>query len=503
MFLLMLTLLSVVLIMIYLFLTRNFAYWRTRGVKGPTPLPLFGTFPGLIMRNQHFADDLNDIYRKYKDSESYVGVFLMCTPHLMILEPQLVHDVFVTSFKNFHSNNVAELIDKRKDPLIANNPFILSGKEWRDQRALVSPGLTIARVRSTYSTMQSVSRSWCAYLKSQIDAKQGYSLNGKDIALHFTSENMASCVLGIEANTFTNRFIPIAKNVQMLSENNTVFTIYTLIAGLFPSIVNIFKVKFIPRKCEDFFKMLIEEALRIRSRCKINRHDFMDHLLSLKKSGILNDQELASHAMTFLIDGLDTSATVISHCLFLLGRHQTAQKKLFDEITQNSISGELSFDKLTELSYLDACINESIRILPPGLWSIKTCSVPYTFTNKNGERISLAIGDSVIIPIYALHHDSSYYNNPEQFKPERFLNDEGNILKSFRDIGVFLGFGDGPRMCLGYYFATVQTKVAIASIVYNFKISLNTKTKPFIKLDPKVFLANQDGGVWLDLQCRN
>ncbi|XP_017467754.1 PREDICTED: probable cytochrome P450 28d1 [Rhagoletis zephyria] len=487
----------------YLFLTWNFTYWRIRGVKGPNPLPIFGSFPGLIVKNQHFADNISDIYRKYKESDSYVGVFLLRTPQLMLLEPKLVHDVFVTSFNHFNSNDVAKLIDKKKDPLIANNPFILSGKEWREKRALLSPGLTIGRTRYAYPIMQSVSKSWSLYLKSQIDIQHVDGLNGKDIALRFTSENIANCVLGITANTFSDQFLPIAKYVKLFSENSTVFIIYTFIAGLFPNIVNFMTVKFIPKKCEDFFENLIREAYTIRVRSKIRRNDFMDHLVTLVKSKLLNEHEIASHAMTFLIDGLDTSATVISHCLFLLGRHQTAQKKLLCEITKNSINGELSFDKLNELSYLDACINETIRILPPGLWSIKTCTAPHTFTGKNGERVSLAIGDSVLIPIYALHHDSNYYTNPEQFQPERFLNEKGSKLKTFHDIGVFLGFGHGPRTCLGSYFATVQIKVAIASIVRSFKISLNAKTKPYVKLDPKMFLAHQDGGVWLDFQLRS
>lgn len=75
--------------------------------------------------------------------------------------------------------------------------------------------------------------------------------------------------------------------------------------------------------------------------------------------------------------------------------------------------------------------------------------MPYTFTNKRGEQVSLDVGDSVMIPIYALHHDAKYYPNPDQFKPERFLIENINKLKMLRHFGAFLGFGDGPRMCLG------------------------------------------------------
>ncbi|XP_011183464.2 probable cytochrome P450 28c1 isoform X1 [Zeugodacus cucurbitae] len=493
-------LLTVAITMIYLFLTWNFTYWSIRGIKGPKPLPLFGSFPGLITKKQHFADDINNIYRKYKNCESYVGVFLLRSPLLMLLEPQLVHDVFVTSFRHFNSNDVAKLIDRNKDPLLMCNPFVLSDREWHIQRSLVSPGFTISRIRTSYYIMQLVSKAWCEFIKHQMNIHSKEGLNGKDIALRFTSENIAKSVLGIGEKTFTDK---IMKNVKMLSENNNIFNIYAVMAGIFPKIINTFKVKFIPNKCEDFFMKLIQEAFRIYLKRSVKHRDFMDHLMSLKKSHNLSDENLISHTMTFLIDGLDTSATVISHCLFLLGRYQTVQKRLLKEILKNSINGELCLDKLNELPYLNACIYECIRILPPGLWSIKRCTAPYTFTNKNGEKVSLAIGDSVMIPIYAIHQDENYYYNPDQFHPERFLTEDGNNLKSRRNIGSFLGFGDGPRMCLGINFATIQTKVAIASVVCQFSITLNAKTKPFVKLDPKHFLTQQDGGVWLNFCERN
>ncbi|NP_001306597.1 cytochrome P450 28L1 [Ceratitis capitata] len=501
MFSLILILLIATITMIYLFLIWNFTYWRIRGVIGPSPVPFFGSFPGLIMKNKHFADDINSIYRKYNKCESYVGVFLLRSPKLMILDPKLVHDIFVTSFKNFNSNDIAKLIDKNKDVLLGNNPFILSGKEWREQRAMVSPGVTISRLRTVYYIMQSVSKSWCEYLKRQMEMEHSANgLNGKDIALRFTSANIAKSVLGF---TSTDPIKPLVENIKMLSENNNSFIIYSIMAGLFPQIVKIFKAKFIPRKCEEFFKKLILDAFKICSKRSKSHHDFMDYILSIKENHNLNDKDLISYTMTLLIEGLDTSATVLSHCLFLLGRYQTVQKKLFNEVISNSKNGELSFESINQLPYLDACVYESIRIFPPGLWSIKTCTMPYTFTNKRGEQVSLDVGDSVMIPIYALHHDAKYYPNPDQFKPERFLIENINKLKMLRHFGAFLGFGDGPRMCLGINFAMIQAKTAIVSILRQFKIDLSDKCTPFVKLDPKSFLTQQDGGVWLDFQDRN
>jgi len=51
----------------------------------------------------------------------------------------------------------------------------------------------------------------------------------------------------------------------------------------------------------------------------------------------------------------------------------------------------------------------------------------------------------IIIPIHSLHYDPKYFPDPELFDPERFLSEE----KAKRQSGIYLPFGDGPRICIG------------------------------------------------------
>lgn len=89
-----------------------------------------------------------------------------------------------------------------------------------------------------------------------------------------------------------------------------------------------------------------------------------------------------------------------------------------------------------------------MRIFPPGLVLRKLVTQPYEFINKNGVRVQVKPGDVVILPVKALHYDPQYYEDPETFKPERFLEENGG-MKKYRDQGVYFGFGDGPRICPG------------------------------------------------------
>lgn len=71
--------------------------------------------------------------------------------------------------------------------------------------------------------------------------------------------------------------------------------------------------------------------------------------------------------------------------------------------------------------------------------SITKISIYYSLIIEKDQKI--------LIPIYAIHYDSNYYTDPEKFIPERFTAEE----KAKRPNGIYLPFGDGPRICIGVY----------------------------------------------------
>lgn len=103
---------------------------------------------------------------------------------------------------------------------------------------------------------------------------------------------------------------------------------------------------------------------------------------------------------------------------------------------------------------------ETLRLFPPGAFSTKLCTESIEFENRNGKTLKINEGTTVVLPIHALMADEEHYENASSFEPERFL-DGG--LKKYRDQGLYLAFGDGPRICLGElgaYFSS-QRKLQI------------------------------------------
>ena len=103
------------------------------------------------------------------------------------------------------------------------------------------------------------------------------------------------------------------------------------------------------------------------------------------------------------------------------------------------------------ISYINLvnCILESLRMHPPVTFTARVCNDPIEIEGLKDHKVLVEKGISVTIPILELHYDPEYYENPEKFYPERF--DAGGV-KTFMEKGVFLPFGNGPRICLGEFF---------------------------------------------------
>lgn len=76
----------------------------------------------------------------------------------------------------------------------------------------------------------------------------------------------------------------------------------------------------------------------------------------------------------------------------------------------------------------------------------KTCAEPIDVQDYDGKVVRIEKGTCIQLPLYAIHHDDDYYREPDTFQPERF---DSTSLKELRDHGLFLPFGNGPRICLG------------------------------------------------------
>lgn len=147
-----------------------------------------------------------------------------------------------------------------------------------------------------------------------------------------------------------------------LFEQPISFLLQIALISIFPLIRKLKTLRAIPKHVEVFFVDLMQNALDARkSQLKagktFDRIDFLDYIMDLSRKENLDTRQLTAYTMTFLLDGFETTAAVMSHTLLLLGRDPSLQQRLREEIEAHlNDQGAVDFDKLHELPFLDACI---------------------------------------------------------------------------------------------------------------------------------------------------
>ena len=81
----------------------------------------------------------------------------------------------------------------------------------------------------------------------------------------------------------------------------------------------------------------------------------------------------------------------------------------------------------------------------------------------------LKIGTAVMINLWSIHHDERQFKDPMLFKPERFLDDNGDLLSASK-IKNFLAFSIGPRKCIGQQVANAELFLFLANLLDHFEV---------------------------------
>lgn len=160
----------------------------------------------------------------------------------------------------------------------------------------------------------------------------------------------------------------------------------------------------------------------------------------------------------------------MSYCLFELARNPKALRKVQEELDlvfKTLGPDGITYDALEKLTYLECCINETLRIYPPVPFLFRECRYDYKVPNSD---IVIPKGTAVFIPTLGHQRDPEIFENPLQFKPERFLdsaNGGGNSKGLF-----YTPFGDGPRICIGMRMGKLTSKIGLALILRKFELDL-------------------------------
>lgn len=112
---------------------------------------------------------------------------------------------------------------------------------------------------------------------------------------------MSSCIYGVDSKSFSDEESVIRKVGSTIFEPNMKFIIYFLLVQIFPFITKIYRMPFVKKHTQDFFMKLMDDAIRLREEQNIERDDYLNYLLQLKKRKNLPDIDVVAHTITFFL----------------------------------------------------------------------------------------------------------------------------------------------------------------------------------------------------------
>ncbi len=217
---------------------------------------------------------------------------------------------------------------------------------------------------------------------------------------------------------------------------------------------------------------LIHSQVQMRREEQSNttrKPDYLDMLLNARDeeapsigSATLTDQEIHDNCAVIFAAGHDTTAGALIWWIGLMTKHPEYVEKIRQQMTEVIGEGQPTSEAISQLTWLNASIRETMRICP---------SVVALFNRTTTKDIQVgewSIPKEKIVSVlfWDVHNNPEFYQEPEKFKPERFMPGAERIPK-----GAYIPFGIGPRLCIGQHLAMLELSMIGITLLRNFDFS--------------------------------
>jgi len=221
-------------------------------------------------------------------------------------------------------------------------------------------------------------------------------------------------------------------------------------------------------------RRLVEE----RKLSNTKHDDLLDMLLNARyeDGSEMSESQLVDEILILFAAGHETTSNALTFTTELLARNPEAQLKILEEISKIKSESDDIMHWIKNATYTKLVIEESMRLYPPAYFIDRVNSEEDTF-----DGMVLPKGSTLLFSVYEIHRHPVFWKNPEDFIPERFLDENIKFSKNYYP------FGAGPRMCIGNNFAMYEMILAIIALVEQFEIIEKKdpiQIKPLITLKP-------------------
>ncbi|NP_001104006.1 cytochrome P450 CYP6AE7 [Bombyx mori] len=506
--------LSLCVYILYRISTRKFDYWQKKNVSYVEPAPFLGNYSGYILLKENLLDVVHNLSKLFPN-DPYVGAFFGTKPTLIVKDPEFIKLVLIKDFYYFHGREGSKYTHNE---VITQGIFFTYGDRWKVIRQNLTPLFSSSKIRNMFRTIEKCSGVFENLLDEESLAPE---VEMRSVMSRFTMDCIGGCAFGVDTNAMQEPKDNIFKTMGYLFfESTTRRGIKNVFKAIWPEIFYGLGFKVFPTDLNEFFSKLLVGIFEARDykpssqnvfinlllNLKKNRHIVGDRLLKIKTGNVraeskikleVDDELLVSQCVAFFIAGFETSSTISRFTLYELAKNPDVQKRAQKEVDEyiKKHNNKLDYDCVKELPFVEACIDEALRLYP--VLGVLTREVMEQYTFPTG--LTLDKGDRVHIPVYHLHRDPEYFPEPELFKPERFCGEEKRNIRPF----TYLPFGAGPRTCIGQRFAKMQMLAGLVTILKRYTVCLAEGMPETINFEQRAIVTQPNIGIRLNLLPRN
>ena len=423
---------------------------RNRGIIGNFPL---GSSDPLGLYTQ-WARQYGDIF--------YYRAFFR---HIYFLNhPDYIEHVLVTNHQSFIKGEALQF-NRR---IFGNGLLTNEGDSWLRQRHLIQPAFHRDRIESHGNTM-------VAYTERMMAGwHDGEERDIHQDMMRLALEIVAKALFNVEVSAERDR-ISVALNTFMELGSRGRMLVPPILR-LLPTADNL-RYRRAARQLDDIVYGLIR---RRRSNGE-SADDLLYALLQAQdEGGGIEDEQLRDEVMTLLLAGHETTAVSLSWAWYLLAQYPEVEKELWSELRAVLNGRSPGTQDLPHLRYTERVVKEAMRLYPPA-WaivrnSLKDCEI-------GGYRVPA--GATLVMSQWVMHRDPRYYDQPERFQPDRWLDGRAKAAPKF----AYFPFGGGPRTCIGASFAAMEAVLVLATIAQRYQIRIApddpVEVLPTITLRPR------------------
>ncbi|SCN80761.1 related to pisatin demethylase cytochrome P450 [Fusarium fujikuroi] len=261
---------------------------------------------------------------------------------------------------------------------------------------------------------------------------------------------------------------------------------HMVMAGTFSQLIWLFPLlralPFLGRE-DAIFQKWLENQVRHQEQNKPDLPNIFSWLLEDYKTQLYPKEQdwlnLQADMQLIAVAGSDTTSVTLTCLFYLLATNRDVCMQLQEEIDNLfSSSSHLNHSSFAKLTYLQACIDETLRLFPPVPSGLQRMTPP------EGLRVGdiFIPGDTIVtVPSYTLYRDERYFTAPDDFVPERWTTRPEMV----KNDSVFAPFSVGRYACVGKQLGLMEVGYAACMILHRFDICLSgegtTSKSAFLK----------------------